>query len=71
MNICRDMSICVYMCHYNRKSIKKYCPQGIEVPNRKDAILSGIPSQAILVTGKANNTFQESEELKKLFQKLL
>lgn len=37
------------------------------VLNRKDAIYMGIPSEAVLVTGKANNTFQESEELKKLF----
>ena len=37
--------------------------------NRKDAISIGIPSNHVLVTGKANNTFQESKELKKLFKK--
>ena len=37
--------------------------------NRKDAIAVGIPPNSIMITGKANNTFQESRELRKLFNK--
>tara|TARA_B100000212_G_scaffold340713_1_gene322031 strand:- start:318 stop:1037 length:720 start_codon:yes stop_codon:yes gene_type:complete len=37
--------------------------------NRKDAISIGIPPRAVMVTGKANNTFEETEQLKKLFEK--
>ena len=37
--------------------------------NRKDAISMGIPSSAVFITGKAKNTFQESQELRKLFNK--
>ena len=39
------------------------------VLNRKDAISMGIPSRAVIITGKANNTYQESKELRKLFNK--
>ena len=37
--------------------------------NRKDAISIGIPSSAVFITGKAKNTLQESQELRKLFNK--
>ena len=37
--------------------------------NRKDAIALGVPGSAVFITGKAKNTFQESEELRKLFNK--
>ena len=37
--------------------------------NKKDAIWMGVPINAIMVTDKANNTFQESEALRKLFIK--
>ena len=37
--------------------------------NRRDAISIGVPSSSVFITGKAKNTFQESEELRKLFDK--
>lgn len=37
--------------------------------NRNQAVSLGIPPNAIMITGKANNTFQESQQLRKLFNK--
>ena len=39
------------------------------VLNKKDAISIGIPPNSIMITGKASNTFEESQELRKLFNK--
>ena len=39
------------------------------VLNRKDAIFMGIPSDSVLITGKAKNSYEESVELRKLFNK--
>ncbi len=37
--------------------------------NKKYAISMGIPLNSILISGKANNTLQEAQELRKLFNK--
>ncbi len=66
-----------------RKSIKKYCPQGIEVPNRKDAILKAInelsKNEILIIAGKGHEKYQilknkqilfsDFEEVKKILKK--